>query len=219
MLSSDAVLDANAIAVILSSGNSRVPVFRAPLAAAAAAAAGDGDGREGGPSVETAGGQQPPPRLQFCGVLLVKELLLLDPEAGVSAGQMVKRSLLEIPADMPLFDALTLFQVMRGRAYLSHTPTPMSPLQARFDALPAARFGAPLAARQALPWLSQAFPPLPLSCRRVAGTWLWSPGHPSCKVGWCVLREGLPCLDKCVTMEGLLYPDNAEETGPLLHNW
>ena len=105
MLSSDAVLDASAISAILSSGNSRVPVFRAP-----AAGAGGGGQCAGGPSAAV-GGQQPPPRLQFCGVLLVKELLLLDPEAGVSAGQMVKRSLLEIPADMPLFDALTLFQV------------------------------------------------------------------------------------------------------------
>ena len=138
MLSSDAVLDASAIAAILSSGNSRVPVFRAPAAAAAAgggdqdvfrapaAAAGGGEEREGGPSAASAGEQQPTSHLQFCGVLLVKELLLLDPEAGVSAGQMVKRSLLEMPADMPLFDALTLFQV-RGRAYLSNTPTPMSP--------------------------------------------------------------------------------------------
>ena len=122
MLSSDAVLDASAIAAILSSGNSRVPVFRAALPAASA---WGGEEREGGPSAAS-GGQQPPPRLQFCGVLLVKELLLLDPEAGVSAGQMVKRSLLEIPADMPLFDALTLFQV-RATAHLSPAHTPMSP--------------------------------------------------------------------------------------------
>jgi hypothetical protein len=41
---------------------------------------------------------------------LVKELVLVDPEAGLTAGQLVSRQLPRLPADTPLYQLLRLFE-------------------------------------------------------------------------------------------------------------
>ena len=97
MLSSDTVLDSAAVLAILNSGHSRIPVLKIPSPGQSAQPVDlcNHDMRE---------------RAHFLGVILVKELLLLDPGTGRTAGQMVKRPLLEITTNMPLFDVLTLMQ-------------------------------------------------------------------------------------------------------------
>jgi metal transporter CNNM len=76
MLPLDAVLDEPTLTSILASGHSRIPVHR------------HGD------------------RSSILGILLVKELILVDPKAGVKVSSMKVRSLPHLLAETPMYDML-----------------------------------------------------------------------------------------------------------------
>eukprot|EP00878_Enallax_costatus_P027684 GHUV01029827.1.p1 GENE.GHUV01029827.1~~GHUV01029827.1.p1 ORF type:complete len:584 (+),score=81.51 GHUV01029827.1:159-1910(+) len=80
MLASDRVLDEATLQEILISGHSRIPLH------------------------------EPGDRRQLSGLILVKELVLVDPEQGLTAGQLVSRQLPRLPADTPMYQLLRLFE-------------------------------------------------------------------------------------------------------------
>ncbi|WIA39954.1 hypothetical protein OEZ86_013385 [Tetradesmus obliquus] len=80
MLPSDRKLDEAALQEILVSGHSRIPLH------------------------------EPGDRHALIGLILVKELVLVDSEAGLTAGQLVSRQLPRLPADTPLYQLLRLFE-------------------------------------------------------------------------------------------------------------
>jgi metal transporter CNNM len=49
-------------------------------------------------------------RRKLLGLILVKELVLVDPEEGLTAGQLVSRSLPRLPANIPMYQLLKLFE-------------------------------------------------------------------------------------------------------------
>lgn len=49
-------------------------------------------------------------RRQLNGLIMVKELVLVDPDQGLTAGQLVSRQLPRLPADTPLYQLLRLFE-------------------------------------------------------------------------------------------------------------
>mmetsp|Transcript_4479 Transcript_4479/g.12914 ORF Transcript_4479/g.12914 Transcript_4479/m.12914 type:complete len:574 (+) Transcript_4479:397-2118(+) len=87
MLSTDAILDEDTMQTVLSSGHSRIPVY---------------EGKNRGAIV---------------GALFVKELAWLDKSAGIPVATLKLRSIPTLPADMPCYDLLRLFQT--GRSHMA----------------------------------------------------------------------------------------------------
>lgn len=104
-LSSDTVLNGETLARILRMGHSRVPVHLA------------GD------------------RSQLLGVVLVKELVLLDPDDNVKVDSMRIRQVPFLPASIPMYDLLRLFQT--GRSHMVFLRKP--PVEEGGEDLPATR--------------------------------------------------------------------------------
>lgn len=96
MLSSDAVLDEETLTALIASGHSRVPVH------------------------------SPDDRKNILGILLVKELLLIDPRAGVQVKDLKVRSLPHLPAETPMWDMLKLFEIGRSHMAVLTRPTEKS---------------------------------------------------------------------------------------------
>lgn len=86
MLSADAVLDEEALRGILKAGHSRVPVHR------------------------------PGTRKEILGIVLVKELVLIDMHASTRVADLRIRSLPYLRADIAMYDLLKLFQT--GRSHM-----------------------------------------------------------------------------------------------------
>ena len=119
MLSADTVMDSSVIMAILATGHSRIPVLETRLAHPAGMSPVDSD--DSGHICSQEQSYHYPAR--FVGVILSKELLLLDLEAAaVTAGQMVKRALIEIPRSMPLFDVLALMKACGRHMALVYGP-------------------------------------------------------------------------------------------------
>lgn len=93
MLSMDAVLDEATLTAILASGHSRVPVHH------------------------------PGDRSNIIGILLVKELILVDPKANVQVSSMKVRSLPRLLAETPMYDMLKLFELGRSHMAILTHPT------------------------------------------------------------------------------------------------
>jgi metal transporter CNNM len=93
MLSMDAVLDEPTLTAVLASGHSRVPVHH------------------------------PGDRLNIIGILLVKELILVDPKAKVHVSSMKVRSLPRLLAETPMYDMLKLFELGRSHMAILTQPT------------------------------------------------------------------------------------------------
>lgn len=93
MLSMDAVLDEPTLTSVLASGHSRVPVHH------------------------------PGDRLNIIGILLVKELILVDPKAKVHVSSMKVRSLPRLLAETPMYDMLKLFELGRSHMAILTQPT------------------------------------------------------------------------------------------------
>ncbi|CAK0783313.1 hypothetical protein CVIRNUC_006512 [Coccomyxa viridis] len=106
MLSSDALLDAATMKRVLSSGHSRVPVHR------------------------------PGNRRDITGLILVKELAMVNFEEGLSVKDFKTRPLPMLRADTAMYDLLTLFQ--SGRSHMVVLTAPPRP-----EALPPPRLGTP----------------------------------------------------------------------------
>jgi hypothetical protein len=64
------------------------------------------------------------------GLILVKELVLVDPEAGMTAGQLVSRQLPRLPADTPLYQLLRLFEAGGSHMVALTKPITQQQLQA-----------------------------------------------------------------------------------------
>lgn len=91
MVPMDAVLDEPTLTSILASGHSRVPVHR------------------------------PGNRAEILGIILVKELIMIDPKAGIKVSSIKVRSLPHLLADTPMYDMLKLFELGRSHmAVLTH---------------------------------------------------------------------------------------------------
>jgi metal transporter CNNM len=93
MLSLDDTLDEATLTAILASGHSRIPVHR------------------------------PGNRSDILGILLVKELILVDLHAGIKVSSMKVRSLPSLPAETPMYDMLKLFELGRSHMVLLTQPT------------------------------------------------------------------------------------------------
>ncbi|GAB4817855.1 hypothetical protein N2152v2_004901 [Parachlorella kessleri] len=93
MLPADAALDEGTLTGILASGHSRIPVHR------------------------------PGNRGEILGILLVKELILVDKDAGTPVGQIKIRSLPYLRADTPMYDMLKLFEIGRSHMAVLTQPT------------------------------------------------------------------------------------------------
>jgi metal transporter CNNM len=87
MLPSDAELGEDTLTAILASGHSRIPIHA------------------------------PGQRRHILGILLVKELLLVDPRAKVKVSDLKIRSLPHLPAGTPMWDLLKLFEI--GRSHMA----------------------------------------------------------------------------------------------------
>ncbi|CAL5220421.1 g2433 [Coccomyxa viridis] len=87
MLSADAVVDEAVLLAILESGHSRVPVHK------------------------------PGSREDVIGIIIVKELILVEKEAGVRVGDLKLRSAPQMKSDTRLYDMLRLFET--GRCHLA----------------------------------------------------------------------------------------------------
>ncbi|KAL4430835.1 hypothetical protein ABPG75_006091 [Micractinium tetrahymenae] len=87
MLPSDAVLNEETLTAIMASGHSRIPVHR------------------------------PGDRSAILGIMLVKELLMVDKNQGKTVGRQKVRSLPAVRADTPLYDMLKLFEI--GRSHMA----------------------------------------------------------------------------------------------------
>jgi metal transporter CNNM len=87
MLPTDAVLDESNLTAIMASGHSRIPVHR------------------------------PGDRSAILGIMLVKELLMVDKDQGRTVGQMKVRSMPAVRAETPLYDMLRLFEI--GRSHMA----------------------------------------------------------------------------------------------------
>ncbi|CAL8472218.1 g11760 [Coccomyxa elongata] len=98
MLPSDAELNVATMRAVLGSGHSRIPVHR------------------------------PGTRRDILGLIIVKELALLDLEAGTRVGDVKMRSLPMLRADTAMYDLLTLFQT--GRSHMVVLTAPPEPPQA-----------------------------------------------------------------------------------------
>jgi len=92
MLSTDAILDEDTMQTVLSSGHSRIPVY---------------EGKNRGAIV---------------GALFVKELAWLDKSAGIPVATLKLRSIPTLPADMPCYDLLRLFQTGRSHMVFLRKP-------------------------------------------------------------------------------------------------
>ncbi|CAL5220784.1 g2852 [Coccomyxa viridis] len=95
MLSSDALLDANTMKRVLASGHSRVPVHRAGS------------------------------RRDIIGLILVKELAMVNFEEGLTVKDFKTRPLPMLRADTAMYDLLTLFQ--SGRSHMVVLRAPAQP--------------------------------------------------------------------------------------------
>jgi metal transporter CNNM len=93
MLSLDDVLDEATLTAILASGHSRIPVHR------------------------------PGNKSDILGILLVKELILVDIHAGIKVSSMKVRSLPSLLAEIPMYDMLKLFELGRSHMVLLTQPT------------------------------------------------------------------------------------------------
>jgi metal transporter CNNM len=93
MLSIDDVLDEDTLTAILASGHSRIPVHR------------------------------PGNKSDILGILLVKELILVDIHAGIKVSSMKVRSLPSLLAETPMYDMLKLFELGRSHMVLLTQPT------------------------------------------------------------------------------------------------
>lgn len=93
MLSLDDVLDETTLTAILASGHSRIPVHR------------------------------PGNKSEILGILLVKELILVDIHAGIKVSSMKIRSLPVLLAETPMYDMLKLFELGRSHMVLLTQPT------------------------------------------------------------------------------------------------
>ncbi|EFN59369.1 hypothetical protein CHLNCDRAFT_137839 [Chlorella variabilis] len=87
MLPADDVLDEATLTAIMASGHSRIPVHR------------------------------PGDRRAILGIMLVKELLLVDRSQGKTVGRQKVRSIPSVRADTPLYDMLKLFEI--GRSHMA----------------------------------------------------------------------------------------------------
>lgn len=87
MLPAEQPLDEITLQGILASGHSRIPVYK------------NGD------------------RCDILGLILVKELVLLDTNQGLTVGQLTIRPLPQLSADTPLYDMLKLFE--GGRSHMA----------------------------------------------------------------------------------------------------
>ncbi|KAA6425549.1 MAG: DUF21 domain-containing protein [Trebouxia sp. A1-2] len=94
MLSADAVLDEEALRGILQAGHSRVPVHR------------------------------PGSRKEILGIVLVKELVLIDMHAKTRVADLRIRSLPYLRADIAMYDLLKLFQTGRSHMVVLTKPPP-----------------------------------------------------------------------------------------------
>ncbi|DBA74258.1 hypothetical protein WJX77_000848 [Trebouxia sp. C0004] len=94
MLSADAVLDEEALRGILQAGHSRVPVHR------------------------------PGSRKEILGIVLVKELVLIDMHAQTRVADLRIRSLPYLRADIAMYDLLKLFQTGRSHMVVLTKPPP-----------------------------------------------------------------------------------------------
>lgn len=94
MLAADTVLDGESLARILRMGHSRVPVHR------------------------------PDNRTDLLGVVLVKELVLLDPDDRVRLDSMRIRPVPFLGTDTPMYDLLRLFQTGRSHMVFLRKPLP-----------------------------------------------------------------------------------------------
>lgn len=93
MLPMDATLDEVTLTGILASGHSRIPVHR------------------------------PGNRSDVVGILLTKELILVDIHAGVKVSAMKVRSLPHLLAETPMYDMLKLFELGRSHMAVLTQPT------------------------------------------------------------------------------------------------
>lgn len=103
MLPLDATLDEKTMTSILASGHSRVPVHR------------------------------PGYRSAILGIVLVKELILVDTSAGHRVSEMKIRSLPHLLAETPMYDMLKLFELGRSHMAVLTEPT-VEALEARKSA-------------------------------------------------------------------------------------
>lgn len=93
MLPFDATLDEETLTGILASGHSRIPVHR------------------------------PGNRSDILGILLTKELILVDIHAGIKVSSMKVRSLPHLLAETPMYDMLKLFELGRSHMAVLTQPT------------------------------------------------------------------------------------------------
>ena len=93
MLPLDATLDEGTLTGILASGHSRIPVH------------------------------QPGNRGEILGILLTKELILVDIHAGIKVSSMKVRSLPHLLAETPMYDMLKLFELGRSHMAVLTQPT------------------------------------------------------------------------------------------------
>jgi metal transporter CNNM len=93
MLSLEDVLDEATLTAILASGHSRIPVHR------------------------------PGNKSDILGILLVKELILVDIHGGIKVSSMKVRSLPSLLAETPMYDMLKLFELGRSHMVLLMQPT------------------------------------------------------------------------------------------------
>jgi len=93
MLSLDDTLDESTLTAIIASGHSRIPVHR------------------------------PGNKKEILGILLVKELILVDIHAGIKVSAMKVRSLPSLLAETPMYDMLKLFELGRSHMVLLTQPT------------------------------------------------------------------------------------------------
>jgi metal transporter CNNM len=108
-LSSDTVLNEETLTEILAKGHSRIPVHR------------------------------PDNPNAFLGILLVKELILVDPRAGRKVSGMKIRSLPHMMADTPLHDMLEFFKI--GRSHMAVLVRPTDAALEQRDAVKASSQG------------------------------------------------------------------------------
>ena len=102
MLPLDATLDESTLTAVLASGHSRIPVHR------------------------------PGNRSDIVGILLVKELILVDINAGIKVSAMKVRSLPHLLGETPMYDMLKLFEL--GRSHMAVLTQPTKEALARLKA-------------------------------------------------------------------------------------
>lgn len=77
-------------------------------------------------------------RLDIVGQILVKELLWVEPEAGIRVGELTLRMLPHLSADTPLYDLLKLFESGRSHMAVVTEPPVVTIASLQADAMQAA---------------------------------------------------------------------------------